>query len=408
MKAFDLPFDEAFDSKVAQDFSGNGHNAYLGSDFFTTGRVGNALYTFPFSATVMEDNPLNFAGDFTVYQWMLSDVIAGYPHEIVAYVTFAELENELLILNANSNAANWTMFTLSKSGNTIRLFRDVTQQDSFVIPGSYGNITGVYFIKRYTGAKPSNSEAIGVYLDELVGINGQAFGPPDISELITNQNSKVSYYINGVNLREIGVEVQEATGLFDTPETKDTVQSDWADMHGLIVDRKAVRYNARNIELTCWIVGNNKEEVIDKVMTLKDLVSGNGLIRFMFKVGIRPYTFDVFVKDTLAFEIKKFVDRQSDADFTLSLVEPMPVKKVFKFVANSANNRTVNFQMNTNKENLSIFWGDENVTHNVRGAAINQSHTFTADGEYYINISGVVENITSLSHNAVLIWNRLY
>lgn len=410
MEVINLPFDEPFESKIAQDYSGNGHNATLLRDYFTTGHTGNSMMATPYSPSRIAENPFDFSVDFTLYQWMFSEQDPAFPHQILVYVTFAGLTSQFLILNPNSSAPSWYLFTVSKGGNTIRLFRNAKEQDSFVIPGSYGQITGVYFVKKFTSAKPANMEAYGVYLDSVVGINGEAHTVEEINEEILKHQTNVSYIINGVDLRDLGVVVKDARGIADRPEYKDVRKTEWADRHGTNVDLKNVRYKAREIELDCWFLADTKEDAVDKIMQIKDLISGNGFQRFQFSVSTsRVYPYDVYFSDELNFEIPKWMDGGRMApDFTLKMIEPQPVKKVLKFTANSANGRTVNIKMNTNKENLSVFWGDKLATHNVRGATVNQSHTFVADGDYFITVAGVVENITNFVSNSVIVWNRLY
>ena len=91
--------------------------------------------------------------------------------------------------------------------------------------------------------------------------------------------------------------------------------------------------------------------------------------------------------------------------FKIKLVEDEPVKKVLRHIGTTANTTA---QINvTSSKLLNIYWGDGTHTYNVSGTDKEVKHTYTEAGEYDIVITGVIEDITSLSTNAIVVWDLL-
>ena len=61
---------------------------------------------------------------------------------------------------------------------------------------------------------------------------------------------------------------------------------------------------------------------------------------------------------------------------------------------------------NPEKPATIVFWGDGTSTKGVSGSKT-ITHTFLEAGEYDIVITGVIEDITSFTTNAIVVWNKL-
>lgn len=410
MKAIELLFDEALGSTVAQDQSGNGHDATLNDgEIIVTSLQGNGLLTFPYSCTEVEGNPIDFEGDFTAWMWMLSGSDIDFPHRIVVYFTFAGT-TDVLQLNPNTSASSWTLLTVTKDIDVLRVYTNSVGRDSFTIPEEYGDVDCMMVVKDYYSENPPFLSQQGVYIDNFTVLNDEVYFAEDIKNLLLSQLTKMAHSLNGKDLWEdLGIRVEQSRGLVGTPAMKDPQTADWPEYHGISIDLQQVRVVERKIELDCWFIAPTRDAAIDKVAELSTEIRGSDLKRFVFQGGARVIPYDVYFPEEFNPEIPKWVEGEIVVKFTLVMVEPSPVKKVLKFVRTSDMNKTVIVNLNTNKKNFSIFWGDGTVTHNVRtpsGAPPTQvDHEYAVDGEYYITISGVVEKITNYSSNALQIWS---
>lgn len=87
--------------------------------------------------------------------------------------------------------------------------------------------------------------------------------------------------------------------------------------------------------------------------------------------------------------------------FKLELTEDEPVKRVLRCTGSS-----VSFTFSSNKM-LNVYWGDGTHTFGLSGQNQTASHVYSAPGQYDIIITGVIEDITSFSTSAIVIWNKL-
>lgn len=414
MKAIELPFDEPSGSTTAQDYSGNGHTATLYRDIITSGRQGNSLFTLQAGFTTVEENPIDFGGNFTLYFWVLTTSQVGHAYPMVFYLTFAGLTDQYLRMATNSIAITWTMIAIVKDGQTLTVYRSgtdintFTATDVFNIPGGYGAMTNLMVATETQGAL-AFSDQEGTFIDNFTVHNGEVFTAQDFKNLIINQTTKLAYTINGIDLKDLRIFVEDARGLVGRPAMKAAKRYDWPDRHGIGVDLKNVRFEARKIELDCWFKAATKDDAIEKAVIIKQMMSGNGLQRFMFQAGSRYLPYEVYFPEEYDFEIPLWVDGGGlSARFTMVMIEPQPVKRVLKFVRTSSGQSTVNIAMTTNRELFSVYWGDGAVTHNVVGQAASIQHTYDTNGEYYIIVAGTIERLTAFTTNAVVVWPRSF
>jgi hypothetical protein len=120
---------------------------------------------------------------------------------------------------------------------------------------------------------------------------------------------------------------------------------------------------------------------------------------------LKPLLFEVYSSEGV--DIKKtWSERNMVGTFKLKLREPEPVKRVIKYTRMSDANKTASITVTSSKL-LNVYWGDGSHTYDVSGTAQTITHDFTADGDYYIVITGNIDEINSLTTNGTVIWNKL-
>ena len=102
---------------------------------------------------------------------------------------------------------------------------------------------------------------------------------------------------------------------------------------------------------------------------------------------------------------KEWNDSKMVGTFTLKLKEPEPVKRVLKHFRVNENSKTVTITLTTQKL-VNIYWGDGTTTQDVYGTQT-ITHDYSENGEDYVIVTGVIEDITDFSTNAIIVWNKL-
>ena len=223
------------------------------------------------------------------------------------------------------------------------------------------------------------------------------------------KESDVEYYIDGWNFKDFGVYVAESNGLVGRLARKEALQVEWDSYHGTVRDKKRPRYKERTIELDCFIEASSRSAYVEWVNRFFSQFDkeGNHRLKVEYSGTTKPLVYEV--------ELLEDADPQKqwgkyDRDlmvgkFKIKLVEDEPVKKVLRHIGTTANT-TAQIKVTSSKL-LNIYWGDGTHTYNVSGTDKEVTHTYTEAGEYDIVITGVIEDITSLSTNAIVVWDVL-
>jgi len=220
---------------------------------------------------------------------------------------------------------------------------------------------------------------------------------------------KVNYYINGVDFITYGVRVSGSSGLLSGLKMKKPVKVTWPDHHGEVVDLAAPRYESREIILDCFIRADNSTDFIVAMQTFLAAFQKSGLQRLMIDVDDddvdrKPLVYEVYLEDDIDVT-KKWKASQMIGTFTLKLLEPEPVKRVYKFVAETES-MSVTMTITTD-DPVNIYWGDGGHEYDITTDSGQQSNEYTTEGTYYIVITGVIDNITDVTTTATLIWSKL-
>lgn len=125
-------------------------------------------------------------------------------------------------------------------------------------------------------------------------------------------------------------------------------------------------------------------------------------------------TIDIHPTKALVYEVylpdgtdisKEWNDSKMVGTFSLKLKEPEPVKRVLKHFRVNENSKTVTITLTTEKL-VNIYWGDGTTTQDVYGTQT-ITHDYSENGEYYVIVTGVIEDIAKFSTNAIIVWNKL-
>jgi hypothetical protein len=191
---------------------------------------------------------------------------------------------------------------------------------------------------------------------------------------------RVEYFFDGIPLCQFGAGVSSFTGLFSKLVRKEPERVDYADQHGYLTDRTAIRFQHRVIELSFYFIDCDRQQIRDNVRRLLELVSTNIPVRLMRIEGHRVDVWDV---DLISENSSNFLQRAAQLKFTFH--ETAPVKVVYKCNTNTAN-------LTINSANpLMVSWGD-NVEERAQNGG--NTHEYT-DGRnsHYIIISGVISGV---------------
>jgi hypothetical protein len=219
----------------------------------------------------------------------------------------------------------------------------------------------------------------------------------------------INYYINGVTFESLKVKVSNSDGIMDGLKLKNPAKMDWPDHHGVVIDLSAPRYESREITLDCFIESTTPTAFILAVQAFIAAFQKPGLQRLMIDIndGVstrKPLLYEVYLPDGVNIS-KVWNPEKNIGTFRIKLIEPEPVKRVYKFVA-TAGALSVTMTVTT-VEPVNIYWGDGNNDLDVVTGTGQITHAFATAGTYYIVLTGIIENITGVTTTATLVWNKL-
>ena len=295
-----------------------------------------------------------------------------------------------------------------------------------VVPGEWiflafvknGKSFAVYLnhSKVYTGMMSEQPIGFSVNDEALEGCSAQIDevrlydeAKTDKEIFLMQKESDVEYYIDGRNFKEFGVYVSESSGLVGRLARKEALQVEWDSYHGIARDKKRPRYKERTIELSCFMEASGRSAYVEWVNLFFSQFDkeGNHRLKVEYAGGTKPLVYEVELLEESDPQ-KQWGEYDQDlmvGKFQLKLVEDEPVKKVLRHIGGAANT-TAKIKVSSSKL-LNIYWGDGTHTYNVSGVDKEVVHTYTDPGEYDIVITGVIEDITSLSTNAIVVWDLL-
>lgn len=163
---------------------------------------------------------------------------------------------------------------------------------------------------------------------------------------------EVRYSVNGKYFRDWNVFVSDSEGLFDALKRKKVNSYQWAEYNGQSVDLSSPKYEAREITLKCFVVGDNWVAMKANFDALVSEFQKSGTQRLLIEpFGLKPLPYEVYMEDSSPLE-KRFREGKMVGVFSLKLIEPNPIKMVLYLTGNS-----LNLAYNSPKE-TEIFYGN--------------------------------------------------
>lgn len=215
----------------------------------------------------------------------------------------------------------------------------------------------------------------------------------------------VKYYLDGVDLKQYGVFVSNSVGLLSLPKLKSPLSVEWKDHHGIMVDLTKKYYKPREIKLNCFIKASDNADLVAKVNAFSSLFAKPNLRQLLVQVEpAEPLAYMVYCEEDVEVN-KTWTNGVVVGTFTLSLIEPEPIKRLVKFMRSSVATNTVNMQYTTSKM-VNIYWGDGLHTYDSSGVEEQVEHAYSANGTYYIVITGDIDTVINFSTNGTVVWNK--
>lgn len=394
-----IPFDEIAGSLIAYDYSDNRADAAIENATFIPGREGNAIhFTGKGVGEISQVFLLN--SEFSLTFWVKPLRVEGTvsPKSISVLFSFNGID-QYIEHEFDVKSGDWTFIAITRSLTDVRVYANSNHISTLSIPETFGNLLGYSVLQDYYGGNYAFADVYDLKAFSAV------LGVSELNEVRLNRIN-ISYIIDNIDFKAWDTFVSSSQGIVDGLKMKDPFKVEWSGEHGEVVDLNNPRFDVREIVLNCFMKAEGKQSFLTKSQNFLAQFRKAGTRRLVINVHpTKPLVYEVYVKDGVAIE-KTWNDELMVGTFQLKLREPEPVKKVLKYIRTSSSNRTVTITFSSNKM-LNIHWGDGTKSLDVYGQNKTITHEYIANGEYHIIIAGVIEDITSFTTNAIIVWNNL-
>ena len=147
-------------------------------------------------------------------------------------------------------------------------------------------------------------------------------------------------------------------------------------------------------------------DFIKKITTFEQQFDKTGTNRLMIDVHpVKPLIYEVYCKDAIEIS-KEWSNELMVGTFKLKLVEPEPVKRVLKHIRVGEATKTCSITLTSSKY-VNIYWGDGKVDYDVSGENLTITHNYDVNGDYFPVITGCIDEISSFTTNAIVVWERI-
>jgi hypothetical protein len=403
-----MPFDEADGATTTYDYSTNRADGIVTDAHFESGKSGNCIRFDGNGKCEVSKSVLSFAGAFTLATFVKSHAVASKLIVLFNY----NGNNRFFQSVIDVTPEKWYYLAVTREGNAITLYLNGTQIGRSTVPNDYGNPIGFSISQDCYIAEFGHG-----CLDELK-LYKKALSQEEILGLLDN-TKQLTYLLDGVDFKDFGVFVSSSKGILDALKMKEPLRLEWDGYHGEAIDLTRPRMQARDITINCFIENAGGKitfvkavkEFLEQFFTPHKQQEGNATL---VAAGLHRLTIDIHPTKALIYEVympdgaeieKEWNDKKMVGTFTLKLREPEPVKRVLKHFRVNESSKTVTITL-TSQKLVNIYWGDGTTTQDVYGTTT-ITHDYTENGEYYVVITGVIEDITSFSTNAIIVWNKL-
>ena len=388
-----MPFDESDGSLIAYDYSQNRADAQVFDASFVSGRNGNAIkFTGDGYCELSKDIFQSLKTIFSISLWVRPlEVESGSPMKAIWLLNFEGLAN-YVELTIDLTPGMWHSLGMTRQGSTFSFYLN---SSLISIVNNAGDLLGVSLNQDYYGGD------YGLCLLDDVKIYNTAQ-----MEQINSSKRLVSYAIDGINFKDYGVYVSGSKGILNRPKMKAPAELSWDNYHGKAVDLQHKYLEPREITLDCFIKADCKNDFIVAVSRFQQLFDKKGTNRLTIDAHpVKPLIYEVYCQDVIDVT-KTWNDALMVGTFQLKLIEPEPVKRVLRYSRISDATRTCTITLTTAKM-VNIFWGDGSVDYDIEGKDVEIMHNYLENGDYFPVITGCIDEITSFTTNAIIVWSKL-
>jgi hypothetical protein len=309
-------------------------------------------------------------------------------------LNFTGLEN-FVEVPIEARPGMWLSLAVTRRGSVFEFYVNSSLIRSVT---NTGNLQGVSLNQDYYGGDYGLGQ-----LDDVKFYNVALTQEDMISELAGS--NKIAYLIDGIKER-YGVSVSASDGVVNRPALKGMASVSWDNYHGEAVDLRHKFYQPREITLSCFIKADSRNDFIMQVTEFEQVFDKQGTHRLLIDVHpIKPLVYEVYCRDAISVT-KTWNDALMVGTFTLKLIEPEPVKRVLKHIRVGEATKTCSITLSSRKF-VNIYWGDGSVDEDVSGENITITHDYETNGDFFVIVTGSIDEITSFSTNAIIVWNKL-
>lgn len=200
---------------------------------------------------------------------------------------------------------------------------------------------------------------------------------------------KLTYYIDYKEIAtHYGVHISASKGLIGRPEKKEPESVEYAFEHGMRVDLSMPRFREREITLQCFVHASSRDSMADMVNAFMLDINKPGYHRLEVALDGRKSLFYEVYADGASYVSADWSSSLSIGTFTLKLIEPHPVKAVFRIQAEQG--ASADFSVNAESP-INIHWGDGTCDMDVQNGTIR--HVFERSAEFVV-ASGQVQGMS--------------
>lgn len=392
-----LPFDESDGSLIAYDYSSNRADGQLIGAQFAAGKNGNAIKFNGIETCEVTKSVLpNLNTEFSMAMWVKgNEVECGSPSKLIWLLNFSGLKN-FVEVPIEAKAGIWFSLAVTRRGS---LFNFYVNSSLVKAIANTGTLLGISLNQDFY----AGDYGMGC-LDDVKFYNIALTQEDLIAEL--SNSKQQAYLVDGVDFKEYGVFVSDSKGVVSRPKLKAMASVSWDNYHGEAVDLNHKFYEPREITLSCFIKADSKNDFITRVSQFAQLFDKNGTQRLVIDVHpIKPLIYEVYCRDEISVA-KKWNDSLMVGTFELKLIEPEPLKRVLKHIRVSESTKTCSITLTTNKL-VNIYWGDGKVDYDISGDNITITHNYITNGDFFVVVTGCIDEISKFTTNAIVVWNKL-
>lgn len=410
--ALHLPFDEGDGATSTYDYSPNRADGAVNNAHFEVGKQGNCIAFDGTGTCEVTPSVLNLSQAFTLCAWVKLHDVASQLIVLLNYAGADRKYTGLLALQPET----WYYISVTRDGNVVSLYLNSQLIERAVMPSEFGNPIGLSLC-----SDNYNTELAHGCLDE-VKLYQKCLTQAELMDELDNIK-QLAYLLDGVDFKSYGVHVSKSKGLLDGLKMKEPLKVAFDGYHGEAVDLSRPRFEPRDITLECFIKAEGGKMAFIQAaqafiaqFSSKHRLPSTGIVNAEpVQAGLHRLVVDVHPTKALVYEVympdgmaidKEWNDKKMVGTFTLTLREPEPVKRVLKHMRTSEATKRVSITLTSTKL-LNIYWGDGTTTQDVCGTDVTVTHDYVDNGDYYISLHGVVEDIEAFATNAIVVWEKL-